>query len=137
MKPSFSLNELTVGMGAQSSKIIEESDIESYAKLSGDVNPVHLNEEYAKTTRFKSRIAHGMLSAGFFSALFANELPGPGAIYIRQNLEFKYPVYLGDKVDAHIEVKEINDKTNRVVFLTQCKVGERLVIDGEAEILLP
>lgn len=131
------IKDLSVGMEATLSKVITENDVITFSELTGDTNPVHLDEAYASKTRFKKRIAHGMLSASFFSALFATRLPGPGAIYIRQNLVFKYPVYLGDNVESKISITSINKESNRVVFSTQCHVGTRLVVDGEAEIMLP
>ena len=105
--------------------------------FSGDNNPVHMSNEYAKKSRFKKRIAHGLLSAGFFSALFGTRLPGAGCVYVSQNLEFKRPVYLGDRVTATITVTKVDKKNKRVYFRTFCMVKNKIVIDGQATLFIP
>ena len=131
----FNIEDLTVGQSASIAKTVTEADIILFSGVSTDVNPVHLNEEWAKTTMFKGRIAHGMLSAGFISAVLANKLPGPGTIYLAQNLKFKAPVRPGDTVRAVCTVKEIVIEKKRAVITTNCYVGDVIVIEGEATVM--
>lgn len=133
----FCIDQIEIGMQASYSHTITDADVKAYAGLSGDNNPVHMSDEYAKNSRFKSRIAHGLFSAGFFSALFGTRLPGPGCVYISQSLAFKAPVYLQDTVEAVICVNAINVRKRTVNFRTYCTVRGNLVIDGEAEIYIP
>lgn len=116
---------------------ISDADIKAFAGLSGDNNPVHMSDEYAEKSRFKKRIAHGLLSASFFSALFGTKLPGYGCVYVSQSLNFRKPVYLGDTVKAIVEIIKIDKDRSRVNFKTVCKVNGKTVIDGEAEIYIP
>jgi len=136
-RTGFGLDELTVGMEARYSRTVTEADIVMFAGVSGDNNPVHLDETYAKTTMFKGRIAHGMLSAGYISTVIASKLPGPGSIYLGQNLSFKAPVRIGDTVEAIVTVKEVIREKSRVSLKTVCKVGDTVVIDGEALVMVP
>ena len=131
------LDEIDEGMSAVHSKTVTEADIMLFAEITGDKNPVHLDEEYAKPTMFKGRIAHGMLTAGFVSAVFGTKLPGPGCVYIRQNLKFKAPVRIGDTVHARVTVSTIDQDRARVTFTTTCHVGEQIVLDGEAQLMVP
>ncbi|MCQ2044478.1 MaoC family dehydratase [Pseudomonas kunmingensis] len=119
------------------SQTITDADIKAYAGLSGDHNPVHVSSEYAASSRFGKRIAHGLMSAGFFSALFGMRLPGPGCVYVSQSLNFKRPVYIDDTVTATVKVKSIDAAQRRVFFETLCAVGGKVVISGEAEIYIP
>jgi 3-hydroxybutyryl-CoA dehydratase len=130
------LDEITEGMTAVFSKTVTEADIVLFAGITGDTNPVHLDEDFAKPTMFKGRIAHGMLTAGFVSAVFGTKLPGPGCIYLSQSLKFKAPVRIGDTVKARVTVNAIDPK-GRVTFLTTCHVGDTLVLDGEAQLMVP
>jgi 3-hydroxybutyryl-CoA dehydratase len=132
------MNELNVGDAAEFSKTVSEADVYLFAGITGDLNPAHVNEAYAQKTFFKTRIAHGMLSAGFISAVLGNQLPGPGTIYIRQELNFLAPVRIGSTVTARVEVIEkITDK-NRVRFRTTCVNQEGTIItDGEALVSPP
>ncbi len=130
----YFLEDLKVGMTALYAKTITEADIILYAGVSGDTNPVHLNAEFAEKTIFKERIAHGMLSAGLLSTVFGTKLPGPGAIYMSQNLNFKAPVCIGDTVVAKVTLKEINGK--KVTFDCVCTIGETVVLDGEATLMV-
>ena len=132
-----SIDKLKVGDVAEFSKTVTETDIYLYAGITGDFNPVHVNEEYAKNTFFKTRIAHGMLSAGFISATLANKLPGPGTIYLSQTLKFKAPVKPGDTVTATVTVREVNVEKNRVILDTVCTVAGKTVIDGECLMMPP
>lgn len=133
----YTIGELTVGMTATHEHVVTAQDVEAFAALSGDHNPVHLDEEYAKTTRFKGRIAHGLLVASFISTVLAAKLPGPGTVYLGQTLSFKAPVRLGDKVEARATVSEIIRDKGRAILKTQCRVGETVVLDGEATVLVP
>jgi 3-hydroxybutyryl-CoA dehydratase len=131
------IHELSINDSEEYSKTVSESDIYLYAGVSGDFNPAHINEAYAQGTFFKTRIAHGMLSAGFISAVIGMKLPGPGTIYIRQELNFKAPVRIGDTVTARVEVIEKLEK-NRVKLKTTCVNQEgTLVLDGEAFVSPP
>ena len=131
-----SIEELQIGQSDTYERIVTERDIEDFAKISGDDNPVHLNEDFAKTTIFKGRIAHGMLAASFISTTVGTKLPGYGAIYISQNLRFKAPVKIGDKVITTATIKDINTEKKRVTMSTICAVGEKIVVEGEAELML-
>lgn len=133
----YKLDDIKVGMSASHSQTITDADIKAFADISGDKNPVHIDETYAKESRFEKRIAHGMLSSSFFSALFGTKLPGHGCIYVGQNLKFRKPVYIGDIVTATIEVTLVDIKKRRVYFNTYCKVGKSKVITGTAEIYIP
>ncbi len=136
MKTTF-FDELTLGKSATFTKTVTEADIFKYAEVSGDTNPLHLDSAYAATTMFKERIAHGMLSAGFISAVFGTVMPGPGAVYVSQNLQFKRPVKIGDTVTAKVEVMATNPEKKFVTFKTQCLVNDKVVIDGEATLMVP
>lgn len=129
--------EIIVGMSASYSQTITDADIKNFAGMSGDHNPVHVNEEYAEKTRFGRRIAHGMNSASFFSAIFGTRLPGFGCVYTSQNLQFRYPVFMWDTVTATVTVKSIDSINRRVLFSTICTVGKKKVVTGEAEIYAP
>ena len=131
------IDRLEIGMTESYEQTILDSDIKTFAGLSGDNNPVHMSELYAEKSRFKKRIAHGLLSASFFSALFGTKLPGYGCVYVSQNLEFRRPVYIGDAVTASIEILSIDKGKSRVKFRTVCKVKKKIVIDGNAEIFIP
>jgi len=134
---AYHVQDLQPGMSASTAKTVTEADIILFAGISTDVNPAHLDEEYAKGTMFGGRIAHGMLSAGFISAVLANKLPGPGTIYLSQTLKFKAPVRPGDTVKATVTVKEVNVAKNRVVLDTVCTVGDKVVIEGECQMMPP
>ena len=133
----YFIEELSVGMSAEFAKTVTEADLLLFGAATGDTQPVHFNEEYAATTMFKGRIAHGMLSAGIISACAGMKLPGPGTIYVSQTLKFKAPVRIGDTVHARITVKEILLAKKRVVTDTVCTVGGRVVLEGEAVFMVP
>jgi 3-hydroxybutyryl-CoA dehydratase len=131
------IEQLNVGDFAEFAKTVTETDIYLYAGITGDFNPAHINEEYAKNTFFKTRIAHGMLTAGFISAIIANQLPGPGTIYLNQNLSFLAPVHIGDTITGRVEVIELMEK-NRVRLKTTCSNQEGVaVISGEGLVSPP
>ncbi len=132
------INELEVGEWAQFSKTVSESDIYLFAGVTGDMNPAHINEAYARTTFFKTRIAHGLLPAGFISNVIAMKLPGPGTIYLRQELNFRAPVRIGDTITARVEVLEIMAEKKHVRLKTTCTNQEgTVVLDGEAIVSPP
>jgi len=133
----YFIDELSVGMSAVFARRIGEADVIKFAEVSGDANPVHLDEDYARLTHFGGRIVHGILSAGLISAAIAAKLPGPGTIYLKQNLRFCAPVRIGDVVEAKVTVAEIIAEKNRVVLTTVCSVGDLVVIDGDAVVLPP
>jgi 3-hydroxybutyryl-CoA dehydratase len=131
------LEEIEIGMSVSYSQTITDADIKSFAGLSGDRNPVHLDEEYAEASRYKKRIAHGLMTASYFSALFGTKIPGEGCVYVSQSLHFKRPVFMGDTVTAIVEVTSIDLAKKKVFFKTTCKVKNKVVTDGEAELFVP
>ena len=133
----ISIEEITIGMEISYSQTITDADVKSFAGISGDHNPIHVSDEYAQNSRFKKRMAHGLMSASFFSALFGTKIPGPGCVYVSQSLRFKRPVYLDDTVIATVIVSEVDTANRRVSFRTICKVLNKIVIDGEAELYMP
>ena len=137
MNMTIYIEDLKVGQSGEYSHQVTEKDINAFADISGDRNPVHLDEEFAKTTFFAGRIAHGMLSAGYISTVLGTIMPGPGSIYLSQTLRFKAPVRIGDNVTAKVTVQEIDAAKKRVKFETVCLVGGKAVIEGEALIMVP
>lgn len=134
----LTIDQLEVGQNASFSKTVTETDVYNFAGVSGDFNPAHINEAYAKETFFKTRIAHGMLSAGFISAVLANKLPGPGTIYISQEMKFTKPVLFGDTITATCTVEELFPEKNRAIIKTVCTNQEGdVVIDGKATVMPP
>ena len=132
------IDKLQVGEAAEMAKTVSESDIYLYAGVTGDFNPAHINEVYAQGTFFKTRIAHGMLAAGFISAILGTRLPGPGTVYIRQELNFLAPVRIGDTITARVEVAEIMVEQKRVRLKTTCVNQDgTVVLDGEATVSPP
>lgn len=131
------IEDIKVGMEVSYTQTITDADVKTFAGFSGDNNPVHMSDEYAQNSRFKKRVAHGLMSASFFSALFGTKLPGPGCVYVAQSLQFKRPVYLNDTVIATVIVLNIDLEKRRVFFKTFCKVKNKIVIDGEAELYVP
>ena len=132
----YYLEDLTIGMESSYQKTITETDIDAFAALTGDTNPVHLDSEYAATTPFRARIAHGMLSAGLISTVLGTQLPGPGCIYLEQQIKFKAPVFIGDTLVATVTVEDINQRLGRVSLKTQCFVNTKLVLDGTASMMV-
>lgn len=133
----YYLDDLKVGMTAVYAKTITDADIVLFAGISGDINPVHLNHEFASETMFEGRIAHGMLSASFISTVIGTKLPGPGAIYLSQTLKFKAPVRAGDTVQARTTITEVVPEKRRVAMRTVCSVGDKVVIEGDALVMVP
>ena len=130
----YNIEDLQPGMSARVSKTVTETDVILFSGISTDVNPVHLDEEFAKTTSFGSRIAQGMLSAGFISAVLANKLPGAGCVYMGQTLKFKAPVFIGDTVTATVTVREVIVAKRRCILDAVCTVNGKTVIEGESTI---
>ncbi|MDE1264183.1 MaoC family dehydratase [Vibrio aestuarianus] len=137
MNENIPFESIEIGMSVSYSQTITDADVKAFAGLSGDHNPVHVDEEFAANSRFKKRIAHGFISASFFSGLFGTKLPGPGCVYVGQSMKFKRPVYLGDTVTAIATVTSIDIEKRRVFFSTVCKVKNKAVISGEAELYVP
>ncbi|MGO8714588.1 MAG: MaoC family dehydratase [Smithella sp.] len=132
------IDQIKVGDTAEFAKTITETDIYLYAGITGDFNPAHVNEVYAKNTFFKTRIAHGMLTAGLISAIIANQLPGPGTIYLKQDLSFLAPVHIGDTITGRVEIMELIPEKNRVRLKTTCSNQDGvIVISGEGLVSPP
>jgi 3-hydroxybutyryl-CoA dehydratase len=129
--------DLTVGQTASFAKTVTEADILLFSAVSGDINPVHLDAEYAATTPFKGRIAHGMLSAGLISAVLGTKMPGPGTIYLNQSLRFRAPVHIGATVTAKVTITKLEPERKRVTLETVCTVGGKTVVEGEAVVIAP
>lgn len=132
----FFIEDLKLNQEATLTKTITKNDINTFANVTGDHNPVHMDEEYAKKTIFKKRIAHGFLSASLISTVIANKLPGPGSIYLRQNLKFLAPVFIGDLLTVKVKVISLQIERKRVTLLTECFKSEKKILTGEAEILV-
>ncbi len=133
----YTFEQLKVGMAATMSRTITETDLRNFSGVSGDTNPMHLNEEFAKKTVFGGCIVHGMLTASLISAVIGTKLPGPGCIYMSQTLKFMAPVRVGDTVYAIATIKELTPGKNRALLDTKCYVKGEVVIDGEALIKVP
>jgi 3-hydroxybutyryl-CoA dehydratase len=131
------LEDLEVGQTAELRRTVAASDLDAFAAVTGDTNPVHLDEAYAAATPFKGRIAHGMLSAGYISAVLGTQLPGPGAIYVSQTLAFRRPVRIGDEVTAKVRVTAVDAARGRVTFATACAVAGKTVVEGDAVVVVP
>jgi 3-hydroxybutyryl-CoA dehydratase len=126
--------DLRVGMRETTRNEVTKEKVAAFAEISGDHNPIHLDEAYAATTPFGGCIAHGVFTAGFVSAAIATRLPGPGSIYISQTLNFRSPVMIGATIDTTIEVIELIERGRRVKLKCECRVGDKLVLAGEAEV---
>ncbi len=133
----YAIEDLEVGMTAVYSKTITESDINLFCAISGDTNPLHLDHEYAATTMFGGPIAHGMLAASMISTVIGTKLPGPGCVYVSQNCRFTAPVRAGDTVRARVTVTGLVPERRRVGLKTVCTVGDTVVVDGEAVVMVP
>ena len=130
------LEDLSIGQSAELTRTVQTDDLVAFAAVTGDDNPVHLDEVFAKTTSFGGRIAHGMLSAGYISAVIGTKLPGAGAIYLEQTLRFRRPVRIGDEVVARAEITAIDIDRARVTLATVCRVSGKAVVEGEATIMV-
>ena len=132
----YFIEDLSVGMSATFAKTITESDIVMFSGVTGDMNPVHVNEDFAQDTMFKGRIAHGMLTASLISTVLGMKLPGPGCIYLSQDLKFLAPVRPGDTVYAQATITDIIPEKKRIVCKTVAFVGDKTVCDGEAKMMV-
>ncbi len=132
----FYLEDLEVGMRATTSMVITGEKIDTFAEVIGDFNPIHVDEEYAATTMFGRRIAHGALSASLISNVLGNDLPGPGAVFVELNLRFRRPAFIDDEVTAVAEVVEINEKTGRVKMKCYCEVDGKQICRGDAGVVV-
>lgn len=132
----YYIDELAPGMTASFGKTITDADILMFSGVSGDTNPVHLDEEYAGATMFEGRIAHGILVGSLISTVLGTRLPGPGAVYVSQSLTFRAPVRAGDTVRARATVTEVDVEKKRVTLETGCYIGDRAVVTGEAKLMV-
>jgi 3-hydroxybutyryl-CoA dehydratase len=137
VRKAYYFEDLELGMEASLSRAVRASDILTFAEITGDWNPVHLDADFAAKTVFKQPIAHGMLTAAYISAVFGSELPGPGAIYVSQTLNFRAPVKVGDLVVAKVRVMELYPAKRRARFECVCAVDDKVVLEGEAVLLVP
>ena len=133
----YYFEDLEEGMEDAYAKIITDADVITFAGISGDTNPIHLNHEFASETAFEGQVAHGMLTASFISTVIGTKLPGPGCIYVSQNLRFTAPVKIGDTVTATCTVSQLIPEKLMIEMETICSVGGKPVIDGRATILVP
>ena len=133
----FFFEDLKVGQTAVVARTLTEADIVLFAGISGDTNPVHINEEFASETMFSGRIAHGMLTASFISTVIGTRLPGPGAIYLSQTLRFRAPVRVGDTIRARATVTELFPAKQRAALATTVSVGNKIMLEGEATVMVP
>lgn len=133
----YFFEDLEIGMTASFGKTITEADVLAFAGVSGDINPSHINEEFARTTRMETRVAHGMLTASLISGVLGCKLPGPGCLYLNQTSNFRAPVKLGDTVTARVVLDKLRPDKNLVGFETTCHVGDTLVVDGSALVWVP
>jgi len=133
----MNIKDFSIGMSFTYNRTVSKSDIDRYATITGDTNPVHLDDKYAKESMFGAPIAHGMLIAGFVSKVFGSDLPGPGCIYVSQNIKFTKPVYIDDSLDVYVEIMSIDFDKRRLTFKTECRTGRGVVLAGSAELLIP
>jgi len=131
------IEDIEIGMSRHLRKVVTDRDIEMFAEISTDHNPVHLDDDYANDTIFEGRIAHGMLTAGLISAVIGEQLPGHGTVYLGQTLKFMAPVRPGDTVFAQVKVRDIDHSRRRVSLECHCAVGDTVVLKGEALVLAP
>ncbi len=133
----YYFEDLALGLAASYVRRVSENDLDTFAAVTGDCNPLHLDEEFASSTIFGGRIAHGMLTATYISAIFGTRLPGPGAIYISQSLNFRAPVRIGDEVIATARVTELFPEKKRALLTCDCSVAGKTVLEGDALLLVP
>jgi|TARA_R110000868_G_scaffold225999_3_gene478351 3-hydroxybutyryl-CoA dehydratase len=132
----IALEEMRIGQSAEAARVVEEADLELFAKVSGDYNPVHMDEEYARSTPFRGRIVHGALVASHISGVLGNQLPGPGAIFLALNMQFSQPVRIGDEVLTRVTVKAIDIQSRRLTMDCVCTVGGKVAMQAEAEVMV-
>jgi 3-hydroxybutyryl-CoA dehydratase len=134
---SLFFEDLSVGMSETLSRVLSSADVLDFAELTGDHNPIHVSDDYAAQTIFKTRIAHGLFTASLISAVLGTRLPGPGAVYISQSLNFRAPVKIGDRVEVAVLVAELMPEKRRARLACTCMVGDEVVLDGEAWVKVP
>lgn len=137
VKDGYKFEDLEIGMSHESVHTITEKDIDLFAEVSGDRNPLHMDDEYAKGTLFGARIAHGALTASYISGILGNHLPGPGAVFTGFSMRFKRPVFIGSNVIVRAEVSELQARGNKVTLAVSCKVDGKAAITGEAVVMVP
>ncbi|MCZ2720230.1 MaoC family dehydratase [Marinomonas sp. 15G1-11] len=137
MPTKLDINTFSIEQAIEVNNTVSKEDVHLFAQVTGDTNPVHLDDDYAATTSFGKTIAHGMLTAGFISAAIGTKLPGPGCIYLEQSLKFRAPVFIGDSVTTRITVSDINTRRKRLTLKTECIVNDKVVVNGEAVIMIP
>jgi 3-hydroxybutyryl-CoA dehydratase len=137
MKTGKTFADLAIGMSVAIENTVSEQDVIDFARVSGDHNPLHMDEDYARTTQFKGRIAHGALSASYISAILGNDLPGPGAVFMELNLKFVRPVRIGDRVTSTAEVIEMIERGYRVRLAVKGEVDGKVAMKGEALVMVP
>lgn len=133
----YCFEDLHIGMEASYVRRVAESDVQQFADLTGDKNPIHLDDAFAANTPFKGRIVHGALTSAFISTVFGTIMPGPGAIYVSQSLNYRRPVRIGDEVKAQVRVIELIAAKKRVIFTCDCSVDGKTVLEGEALLVVP
>lgn len=136
-KDGYKFEDMSIGMTYETQHTITENDVELFAQVSGDRNPLHMDDDYAKTTPFGQRIAHGALTASYISGILGNSLPGPGAVFVGLSMRFRRPVYIGSEVLVKVEVTEMQPRGNRVTLKVSCVVDGKAAISGEASVMVP
>lgn len=136
-KDGYKFEDLEVGMSHETQHTISEDDVQMFAKVSGDYNPIHMDDAYAKKTPFGQRIAHGALTASYISGILGNDLPGPGAVFTDLEMRFRRPVFIGATVTARAEITEMNERGNRVTLKVVCSVEGKPVVTGQAKVMVP
>ncbi len=137
IKRGYYLDEIKIGMFAETSMVVTGEKIDTFAELTGDYNPIHVDAEFAAQSMFGKRIAHGALSASLISAILGNDLPGPGAIFVELNMRFRRPACIDDEIAARAEVAEINERTGRIKMKVTCSVNGKQIIRGSAGVIVP
>lgn len=137
IEQGYCIEDIEIGQSASFEKILGRNEVDTYADLTGDTNPVHMNEDYAKTTMFGQCIAHGMLTASLITNVLGTKLPGTGAIYLSQSVRFRAPVCVGQTVVVTARVTDMDTKRRQVTLACEAKVGDKLVMDGEARVMVP
>jgi 3-hydroxybutyryl-CoA dehydratase len=137
MPVTLDINTFSIDQTIETTNTTTKEDVHLFAQVTGDTNPVHLDDDYAATTSFGKTIAHGMLTAGFISAAIGTRLPGPGCIYLEQSLKFRAPVFIGDTVTTRLTIVDINVRRKRLTLKTECIVNDKVVVSGEAVIMIP
>lgn len=136
MTIGYSFSQLEINQTAEMTHTVSQQDIQTFADITGDNNPVHLDADFAATTQFERPIAHGMFGAGLISAVIGTKLPGPGCIYLDQQLKFRAPIYIGSEVTTRVTVLEKNERRSRITLKTECICNDKVVISGEATVMV-